>query len=351
MLSRHSQNPLITPPMVKPSRPGYRVRGAFNPAAIEHEGGILLLLRVAEDCPAQEGTVAFPFYRYDKGTGHPEILQLRTSDPDVHIKNSRSIIWRGREYLSTMSHLRLARSRDGIHFVVDERPLISPIDESENYGVEDGRIVKLGRDYWINFTAVSRDSYATALACTADFQNIERRGIIFTVPNKDVCIFPEKIERNYAALHRPFNHDFGLSSIWYAESPDLIHWGNHRCILRPRPTVWENRKIGGGAPPIKTGEGWLAICHGTGLQQGEEAYSLFVALLDLRRPWIVRARGELPFFFPLLPYEKSGFVPNVVFTNGVIAKPDGTILIYYGACDESTCLAITSVENLLGTLS
>lgn len=350
MLSRHSQNPLITPAVVKPSRPGYRVRGAFNPAAIEYNGEILLLLRVAEDCHAEEGYLTFPFYRFEGEIGHPEILQVRIDDPSLLIKSPRSTIWRGREYLSTLSHLRLARSWDGIHFLVDEKPFLFPSNESESYGVEDARITKIKEDYWINYTAVSRDSYATALARTHDFSQADRKGIIFPVPNKDVCIFPEKVGGRYAALHRPYNHDFGLSSIWYAESNDLVHWGNHKCILRPRPTVWENRKIGGGAPPIKTPEGWLEIYHGTGLQQGEEVYTLFVALLDLHEPWIVRKQCELPILFPLLPYEKEGFVPNVVFTNGIVAKPDGTILIYYGACDEFTCLAQTHTSSLLGLL-
>jgi beta-1,2-mannobiose phosphorylase / 1,2-beta-oligomannan phosphorylase len=347
MIKRHSANPLIEPKSVKPSREGYRVKGAFNAGAAEYHDEIILLLRVAEDCVAGEGSVAVPYYRFDSGGGHAEILEVRADDPDVRLKDTRGVVYKGADYLSTLSHIRLARSKDGVTFTVDEKPFIYPISPSESFGAEDARVTKIDDVYYITYTAVSGDGWATALALTRDFQAVERKGIIFPPPNKDVSLFPEKVNGKYCALHRPHNEGFGKPSIWYSESTDLLHWGNHKCLIRPRDTIWEEQKIGGGAAPIKTDRGWLEIYHGKGKDQ---LYSLFLLLLDLKDPSKVLKRGEEPILIPKEPYETEGFFPNVVFSNGVITKADGSIKIYYGACDETVCLAETSVDELLSML-
>lgn len=42
-----------------------------------------------------------------------------------------------------------------------------------------------------------------------------------------------------------------------------------------------------------------------------------------------------------------GDVPNVCFPCGAVIKPDGDMLVYYGAADTSICIATTSLEELL----
>ena len=150
---------------------------------------------------------------------------------------------------------------------------------------------------------------------------------------------------NTLALHRPNNSGFGKPSIWYAKSPDLLHWGNHKRIVVPRDNKWESIKIGGGAPPIKTSEGWLIIYHGKG---DNGMYSLFCLLLDLGDPAKVVRRASTPLLTPTEPYETEGFFPNVVFSNG-IAEKDGNLYIYYGAADKSCCLAVTDISSLLNS--
>ncbi len=351
MVQRSAFNPVVSPEMVKPSRSGYRVRGAFNPGAVHfagadgEEGEILLLVRVAEDCAPRPGYAAVPYYRFEQGQGHPEILEVKIDDPQVRLKDTRGVVYKGVDYLSTMSHIRLARSGDGIHFSVDDKPFIYPCDESESFGVEDARVTRIGEDYYINYTVVSGDGYATALGITKDFVSLERKGIIFPPSNKDAAIFPEKVGGKYVGLHRPDNQGFGRPSIWYSESPDLIHWGNHKCIVRPRDSRWESQKIGGGAPPIKTEAGWLIIYHGKG---DDSVYSLFCLLLDLEKPYQVVKRAETPLLKPVEKYETEGFFGNVVFCNGVVEK-DGQIYIYYGASDELCCVVISDIDNLLNS--
>lgn len=344
MISKYQMNPIVTPADVKPSTDNYRVQGAFNPGATIFGDEVLLLLRVAETCEPKEGYIRIPTYRFDDGHSRPDVTEFKALDPDVKLRDTRGVVYKGREYLSTISHIRIARSKDGLHFAVDEKPFISPVDETEEYGVEDARVTFIDGKYYITYTAVSQDSWATALAVTEDFKNIERKGLVFYPENKDVVIFPEKVSGRYVALHRPNNSGFGKPSIWYAESPDMIHWGKHRCILRPQDTKWT--RIGAGTPPIKTPEGWLVIAHG---MDDRNAYSVFCVLLDLEEPWRVVSRADTPLLMPTEPYETDGFFGNVVFSNGIIEK-DGKILIYYGAADETSCVAITDIDSLLASV-
>ncbi len=346
-MRRHEKNPLITPSMLKPTLDEMEVMGAFNAGATAFGDEVILLLRVAERCKAEAGSVAVPIYTFEDGRGKPDILRFSVDDPDVKLKDTRGVVYKGIDYLTTLSTVRLARSKDGVNFTVDDKPFIYPCHEGEKYGCEDARVQKLGDNYYINYTAVSGDGWVTALAVTQDFKSLERMGTIFCPANKDVSIFPEKVSGKYWALHRPNNDGFGKASIWTATSENLMEWGDHKCIVRPRDTMWESMKIGGGCAPVKTDKGWLEIYHGKG--DGQKYY-LFGLLLDLDDPSKVIARAEKPFISPETDYETAGFFPYVVFSNGLVEKENGELHVYYGACDETTNMLITSKEELLADL-
>lgn len=346
-MHRHISNPIITPDMLTPTSPDFEVMGAFNAGAATVGNKTVLLLRVAERCKAEDGFISVPVYRFEGGIGRAEALRLSEDDPEVHLKDTRGVVYKGKDYLSTLSTIRAAWSDDGVLFEVDDTPLIAPLMPYEQYGCEDARVVKIGDDYFINYTGVSCDGWATALCSTRDFKSVSRKGIIFPPPNKDVCIFPERIGGKYWALHRPHNEGFGKPSIWISSSTDLINWGEHKCIVRPRDTQWEGVKIGGGASPIKTDEGWLEVYHGKG--EGS-VYSLFTILFDLDDPSTVIGRGQEPLLVPETEYETNGFFPNVVFTNGWVERDNGEIYLYYGASDETTNLLMTSKDELLANV-
>lgn len=342
-LRRSPRNPLITPAGVPPSSPDFEVVGAFNPAAVWHDDEIILLLRVAEKCrQTEQDLFKVPTFRITSEGGIPETLSFRKDDPEVSLKDTRGVMYQGKDYLSTMSHIRIARSSDGVNFTVDAEPFICPSYEDEIYGVEDARVIRLGDEYYINYTAVSSQGWCTALAKTTDFQSYERLGIIFHPENKDVAIFPAVTGNKYAALHRPNNSGFGKPSIWYAESPDLRHWGNHRCILTPRDTPYESMKVGAGSPPFRTDSGWFSLYHAKG---DNSRYSLFPLLLDHDRPWLIKSRPESPALEPETEYETEGFFPNVVFTNGMLVKDDN-MHVYYGAADKYCCLATLPLKEV-----
>jgi predicted GH43/DUF377 family glycosyl hydrolase len=334
--------------MVPPSRTDLEVIGAFNPAVTRLDGDVILLLRVAEALPASPGEVSAPIYNADS-----QQLEVKTWRRSNHVDASdpRVIIAQGRTWLTSISHLRIARSADGIHFDVDPAPALFPETPYEAFGIEDPRSTLIDGTYWINYTAVSPFGVSTALASTTDFKKFERHGIIFPPTNKNVTIFPEKIGGRFAALHRPMLDGFERPAIWAASSPDLKSWGNHRFVASARDASWDNDKVGGGAVPFRVcsgdHDGWLAVYHG--VTASPYAYSLGALLLDREDPSHVLARSRDPILEPEAQYERDGFFSGVVFTCGLLVDDD-RVRIYYGAADGVTAVADLSLEAILAGL-
>ena len=203
-------------------------------------------------------------YLFEEAGSRLEILRFRADDPDVLLKDTRGVVYKGVDYLSTLSTIRVARSPDGINFTMEDQPFLYPCLPSMQYGCEDARAHRIEGLYYVNYTAISLDGWATALCTTSDFRSVSRQGIIFYPPDKDVSLFPEKINGRYWALHRQHNEGFGKPSIWISSSPNLLEWGQHYCLIRPRENEWERIKIGGGATPIRTNRGWLEVYHSKG---------------------------------------------------------------------------------------
>ncbi|MHC4855487.1 MAG: glycoside hydrolase family 130 protein, partial [Planctomycetota bacterium] len=199
--------------------------------------------------------------------------------------------------------------------------------------------------YYITYKVVSDKGICTGLLTTEDFIHFNRRGIIFCPENLDVVIFPERIDGKYWALTRPVPRYIGPRGIWIASSPDAVHWGEHLPLVLPQEGTFHDGKTGGSCVPIKTDDGWLEIYHGSDIQ---DKYSLAAVLLDLNDPSKVIARGKIPIMEPAAPYELQGFYGNVVFSCGAIEK-DNSVLIYYGASDEFTAVAKTTVSRILST--
>ncbi len=321
------------------------VIGAFNAGAVKVGDEILLLLRVAERPVSDDPNyVAFPVARED-GEG-VEILRVHRDSPEIDLSDPRSVRYRGDLYLTSISHLRVARSRDGVRFHIDPAPTILPSGRYEEYGIEDPRVTYLEGRYLIVYTSVSRRGVTVSLIETPDFTTFERLGVIFPPENKNVAIFPAQVGGRYVAMHRPMSHGLGSPNIWLAYSTDLRHWGDHRQVMGPRRGMWDGVRIGAGGVPFLTPEGWLAIYHGADGQK----YSLGGVLLDGEKPHVVLARSQEPLLTPEESYETSGFFHNAVFTCGTVVEPDGTLRIYYGASDESIALAETTVDAVLRSL-
>ena len=282
---------------------------------------------------------------YEKGK--IEVVSFLKNDPDLDASDPRVIGYKGKNYLTTMSYLRLVSSTDGIHF--KDEPEFPPIfgkGELEAFGIEDCRVATTEDGFYLTFTEVSSVAVGVGLIHTNDWKNYTRHGMIFPPHNKDCALFEQKIGDKYFALHRPSSPELGGNYIWLAESPDRLHWGNHKCVATTRDGMWDCARVGAGAAPIKTEEGWLEIYHGADFNH---RYCLGALLLDLNDPSKVIARSEEPIMEPIAAYEQTGFFGNVVFTNGHLVDGD-TITMYYGASDEVICKAELSISEILNVL-
>lgn len=128
--------------------------------------------------------------------------------------------------------------------------------------------------------------------------------MIFPPHNKDCALFESTVGGKYYAFHRPSSPELGGNYIWLAESPDRLHWGDHRCIAVTREGRWDSARVGAGAAPVRTEKGWLEIYHGA---DGNNRYCLGALLLDLENPAKVLARSDEPIMEPTAPYEKTVF--------------------------------------------
>jgi beta-1,2-mannobiose phosphorylase / 1,2-beta-oligomannan phosphorylase len=343
-MERYAGNPVITHRDVPPSRPDFKVLGVLNPGVARVGDETVLVLRVAEQpVSSDEGSRGSPMF--DASTGEMRVLVFRLDDPGCDFSDPRVIKTKERNYLMSMSHLRLARSRDGHHFTIDPRPFLAASNEYETYGIEDARVTRIDDTYYVNYSAISDAGIVTALASTRDFVEVHRLGNIFHPDNKDTAIFPEKIGGLYYALHRPSTSEFGKPEIWLAQSPDLLCWGNHRRIATVRDG-WDSARIGASAVPFRTSRGWVEIYHGA---TKENRYCLGAMLLKADEPWVVLALSERPLVEPMAPYETEGFFGNVVFCCGATVEGDD-VRIYYGAADESVACIDVTVREILDNL-
>lgn len=347
IVERFPENPLIRPEDVPASRDDYEVVGAFNPAATIFNDEVLLLLRVAER-PKDKAPDEQVAPILDPKTGQLRHFRLKNDDPSItDIPDSRSFYVHGEMMLTSISHLRIARSKDGIHFTVDPSPAVFPTLAYETYGLEDPRITRIGETFYITYKVVSENGICTGLLTTTDFFNFQRHGMIFCPENIDVVMFPERINGKFWALTRPVPRYLGPRGIWIASSPDAIHWGGHQPLILPKEGTFHDGKTGGSCVPIRTEAGWLVIYHGSDI---DDRYTLAAALLDINDPTCVLKLPKQPLMEPQTPYELEGFYGNVVFACGAVQRGD-SLVIYYGASDEYTAGAKTSINRILSTFT
>ena len=266
----------------------------------------------------------------------------------------------GRDHTSMQLNRREGISRFGLEiFQSDgltpekkfEKPVLEPRFNFEKAGIEDPRITYIKEDdlYYITYTATEIKGRniipRIALSSTKDFNQFQSHGIILPSPedafNKDAVIFPEKIDDEYAMLHRR-----GGKNIWIAYSKDLVHWYNHKEVMHVREGYWDNLKLGAGAPPIKTDEGWLLFYHGVDKSM---VYRAGAAMLDLKNPSKVLSRTDGSILEPREKYEREGVVNSVVFPCGAIKNKKGYHL-YYGGGDRVTAAALITNDKLKNTL-
>ena len=296
----------------------------------------------------------------------------------LHYENKFHMLYRAiGEYERYVSRIGYASSTDGYSFARSNHIALEPMQDYEQYGIEDPRMVEIDNQVYITYVILSAYvtdgaivEASTALATTTDFLKYTRLGVITTKGsnNKDVVLFPEKMSQQqqqssvlsssssnntdgagkYFFLHRPsgwIGSKYGVNkpSIWLGEGNALTNFEKHTLLLKPEED-WEELKVGAGPPPIKTRTGWLVIYHGV---SRDKVYRAGAALLDLHDPSKIIGRTKTPILEPKEPYEKFGDVSSVVFPTGACVVDNDKLFVYYGGADRVCCLATADLNYLL----
>ena len=249
-----------------------------------------------------------------------------------------------------VARLFSGRSDDGINFELSA-DVIQWKDEAgnpwqPNYAY-DPRVIPLDGKFYIVWCTDTCGA-SLGMGVTEDFVNFTRLENPFIPFNRNGVLFPRKINGKYYMLTRPSDSGHTpFGDIFVSQSPDLVHWGKHRLVMRSGGGWWQGVKIGGGTV-VETSEGWLLIYHGVSSTCNGFVYSMGAALLDLECPSKVLYRSSDAILPPEMPYETTGFVDNVIFPCAALTDADtGRIAIYYGCADTHTGICFTEINKLL----
>jgi predicted GH43/DUF377 family glycosyl hydrolase len=333
LFTRHPDNPIVVPGLYD-----WRMATVFNPGVILDDGR---------------------FYMYERAAG-----QLRPF----------------------CCYIGMLESDDGVHFThVSDQPVFTPEMAGSKLGsVQDPRVVKIDGIYYMTYAyrPYAWHSHPTGIGVPESFQpvvegfsgrpedNQTRSGIAVStdrvhwehhswptpaeLDDRDVILFPEKIGGRYALLRRPLQFigpEYGTDypGIWISFSEDLETWSDAELVIKPE-FAWEDNRIGGSTPPIKTDQGWLVLYHGVENQDARirrVCYRLGAMMLDLADPTKVLARTRTFIMEPETYYERFGlYIPNVIFPTANVVK-DGLIYLYYGVTDTAIALATAPLDALI----
>ncbi len=313
---RFSANPILSPDKTKP----WEAIATFN------------------GCPIAAGEKTYLLYR---------AVSQKTKIEDVQLN---------------LSTIGIAESGDRVHFT-NRRQLIKPQEAWEKFGCEDPRVTKIGKDYLIFYTAISKfppdaDSIKVAVAITDDFINIKEKHLVTPFNAKAMAFFGEKINDKYAAIltintDRPpakiavatFDN---LAQIWDQDFWQKWYQNIDKFVIPLLRS--DNDHLEVGAPPVKTSDGWLLIySYIRNYFSGQKSFEIEAALLDSDKPLLKIGRLAEPILTAKEDYELFGEVPNIVFPSGALIH-NNDLGIYYGAADTSCCLATVNLEKVLENL-
>lgn len=284
------------------------------------------------------------------------------------------------------SSIGYAILKDGQVIWRSPRPVLFPETAPERQGIEDPRIVKLKDRFYLFYTVYDGADAQVAYA-TADTLPHFRKQRIISPPitygevralcrksnptpyvcrcidpiqdddtflwDKDAFIFPEYIHGRIVLMHR-LKPEIQLSSFTSFDELGRHRWWHYLENLEThtllKGTHWfESGYIGGGAPPVRTPDGWLVIYHGVEHTARGYIYRAGALLLDLEQPQKIRSQLPYPLFEPTTSWERNGDVNNVVFPTAAIVHDD-IVDIYYGAADKRIGLISFSLHELLREL-
>ena len=223
--------------------------------------------------------------------------------------------------------------------------VIFPISDAESRGIEDARFVRFMDDdksekIIATYTAYNGHAILPKLIVTEDFYSFRVLPLHGAgAQNKNLAIFPRKINGKYAMLSRI---DGVNNYLMYSDRP--TQWNNPVMIQQPR-YPWEFTQLGNCGSPLWTEEGWLVITHGVGAMR---RYCIGASLFDLDDPSKEIGRLKEPLLSPLED-EREGYVPNVVYSCGSIIH-NNSLILPYAVSDYASTYAVVDLVELITAL-
>ena len=364
---------IASPKDYTPLREDFKIVGAFNSGgtSMKTDKGLetILYVRVAET-PRKRipGKILLPYFHIDNEEQPNFKLDYEIKDrKDFKKIGEKEVV--PKEGPVILRHISLPRRviLDENRNIVERRqePAIYPSWEYDRFGLEDVRITPFedGR-YFVTYATPHREfgvnSQILSTRNIKDCKDLERVTSDNTprpeIRGKDAALFPEKVpspsttemikkgEPEYCSFIRPNDFsDLSIPGVWVSYSPDLVHWGqNHRLTLS------ENGEVTGtGSPAVKRPYGWLEAYHETTKKGRGTKYVTKLMALDLKDPHKILTLSstllERKDFRELLP--RDGYVPNTVFTTGMIVD-EGRTDFYSGVDDEWSTLASFYTEDI-----
>jgi predicted GH43/DUF377 family glycosyl hydrolase len=337
-LRKHHGNPIIEP------RPhlSWESKATFNPGAAEIGGSIHLLYRAIGD---QDISVVGHAISHDGLTIHerfdePAYIPDFIPDAKNRVAKSSSPFGNG------------VYASGGGWWGGSEDPRITYIKEDEKvymlYVAYDGwsppRVALTSIDVQ-SFLGRQWDQWQTAKVISMPPEELAKDSRFRDIVDKNACLLPEKINGKYVIFHRIFP-DILVDFVDNLDFENEYLKGEYK--ISPRPGYWDSRKVGAGAPPIKTKDGWLLIYQAVG-DQDPGRYKIGAMMLDLENPTRVLYRSNEPVLVPEEWYENSGWKYGVVYPCGAVAK-DNTLFVYYGGADSVVCVATAKLDEFIDRL-
>ena len=321
------------------------VLGAFNPGLCRlPNGNLLMMVRIAEALTNAVTDKKAHCVRWDKEKGYVTdawpLSQVVMNDPRKFTISCYGFPVFALTSLSWLLPVELNEDGSSIKQIHYDK-IISPQFTSQEYGIEDPRISFIEGCYYMTTCCVSSERHSTMLYKSVDGLNYTSLGVVLDHQNKDMLLFEGKINNKFYALTRPMGECYFASSpeslyhpgaaIHLSSSPDLLHWKpSDQAFLRASKSSSSNVKIGGGTPPVLTGDGWLMCYHGVENKTEVGIYKTFWALLDKDDPSKI-LHVEFTSILEANPNLTTNisdqiYLNDIVFTSGIAAYNDDFIL-------------------------
>jgi predicted GH43/DUF377 family glycosyl hydrolase len=317
IVKKYEKNPIIAPREDYP----WESRATFNSAAIFDDGKVHFIYRALGDKDLS-------------------VLGYATSTDGITIdERSPEPIYFPREPFETPGGNAFATFAD--HYA-----------SGGGYGgIEDPRITKVENKLYLTYVAFDGANPPRAAMSNIDIEDFRKKdwgkwakAKLISAPgiiNKSAVIFPKKVKDKYVVLHRVYPNIL----VDYLDDLEFNDYLKGHHFIPPRKHFWDSKKIGAGAPPMETKDGWLLVYQSVGYQDPSR-YKIGAMMLDKENPSKVLYRTDTPIIEPVEPYENDGFKAGVVYPCGSVIMND-KLHIYYGGADSYVNAATADIERFL----